>query len=434
MSEIKINNTSDVIKPVRVESAQVRTKEQPDVRDVDGFQALLSERVEGDQKREAKRGSKNGESDLGKPNESPLIFGLFLNEESENFPGKVEITVAENPLQGAVEVAARQEKETNESTEDKAVAGEDFIPTEIKSEAKEIAIKTEKNEVVAAKNPIGEAVKVKVEGVVVGQGEETNESVGNKATAGKNFIPTEINSKAKEIAIKTEKNEVVAAKNPIGEAVKIEMEEVAVGQGKEANESEEGKAAAGKNFIPTEIKSEAKEIAIKTEKDKDKPEKDKIVKEISTVVKEAPINVPLGEKILDSLGQVSNTQSVASAETISKIGNEIIERLMIVQSINAAKQEVVVAFKENVLPGTQVSLVREKSELSLVFTTFNAQSMEFLVAGHDGLRNFLLEQLKDTTAVHIKFEGRESGDLGEKNSQRHRQNQQSEKENDENMA
>jgi hypothetical protein len=170
------------------------------------------------------------------------------------------------------------------------------------------------------------------------------------------------------------------------------------------------------------------------DKAKDEPEDGKVVKEMSTIIKEVPANVPFGEKILDTLGQISNTQLTAPAETISKIGSEIIERLMIVQSVNAAKQEVVVAFKENVLPGTQVSLVREKSELSLVFTTFNAQSMEFLAAGHDGLRNFLLEQLKDMTAVHIKFEGRESGDFGEKNSQRHRQNRQSEKENDENMA
>jgi hypothetical protein len=147
---------------------------------------------------------------------------------------------------------------------------------------------------------------------------------------------------------------------------------------------------------------------------------------------EVSANIPSGEKILDALGQLSDTKITVPAETISKIGNEIIERLMIVQSVNAAKQEVIVAFKEHVLPGTQVSLVREKSELSLVFTTTNVQSMEFLATGQDGLRNFLLEQLKDITAVHIKFEGRESGDSGGKDPQKRQRNQQSERGNEEN--
>jgi hypothetical protein len=70
-------------------------------------------------------------------------------------------------------------------------------------------------------------------------------------------------------------------------------------------------------------------------------------------------NIPSGEKILDTIGQVSDIKITVPAKTISKIGNENIEHLRIVQSVNAT-HEAVIVFKENILSGTQVSLVREK--------------------------------------------------------------------------
>jgi hypothetical protein len=315
MSEIKID-TSNMEKPGQSDS--VKHREPPDVHDVNNFQALLSDRVEGDRKKDAKRGSKNDESNLGKSNENPSIFGLFFSEKAENFSKKNEIATSKNPVQRA-----------------------------LTAKGKESALARE----LGVDGPLETTV-----------------------TAEEIFGRKEI-SEARKVAVATDKT---------------------------------------------------------TGKTTDEPKKDEIAKEILTAPKEVPIIAPLGEKILDTLGQVSNTPIIISAGTISKIGNEIIERLMVIQSVGAAKQEVVIVFKENVLPGTQASIVRDKSELSLVFTTVNAQSMEFLATGHDGLRSHLLEQLKDITTVHIKFEERESGNLGEKSSQRRQQNQQSQKENDEN--
>jgi hypothetical protein len=97
---------------------------------------------------------------------------------------------------------------------------------------------------------------------------------------------------------------------------------------------------------------------------------------------------------------------------------------MVVNAVNSAKQEVVIVFKENVLPSTQVTLVREKSELTLSFTTTNLQSFDLLSANHDGLRNFLLEQLKDLTNIYASFDHKESHDLTQKNSQKRQQQQQ----------
>jgi hypothetical protein len=234
-------------------------------------------------------------------------------------------------------------------------------------------------------------------------------------------IPEEAITNQRAVVVE-EKSGLDTAKNPFPESVKTEVK---------------GDLVAAKDFIQEVIKIDLKKEEVLPEKaETTKPEETKA--EISAIVREMPavkemsVNVSSGEKALDVLGQVSDTKISAPAETISKVGNEIIERLMVVQSVNAAKQEVVIVFKENILPETQVSIVREKSELSLVFTTVNVQSLEFLTAGQDGLRNFLLDQLKDITTIHIKSEGKESGDLGEKNPQKRQQNQQSEKENDEN--
>jgi hypothetical protein len=203
------------------------------------------------------------------------------------------------------------------------------------------------------------------------------------------------------------------------------------------NESNKVTAAAEKKFEATAMQSKAvpDRKDVKTEDDKTAAfaeKKETAATEKTETVKDAPIIAPFDEKILNTPEQISDPQIIASAEIISKIGNEIIERLMIAQSVNAAKQEVVIVFKENVLPGTQVSLFRDGSELSLTFKTVNTQSLELLTAGQDNLQNFLVDQLKDIKAVHIKLEGRESDDLNEKNQQRRQQNQQSQEENDEN--
>jgi hypothetical protein len=410
MNEVKINNNG-VTKPVQEESVKVGTSKEPDVRDVSHFQALLSERVEGDQKKDSKRNPKNTGTDLQESDDKALVFGLFLPEKEKGGLEKIgeeanqgdakadenEVIVLEEEVTTSSEVIILDEDEATKATKKKVLA-EKFSGMITKGEAEKVAVPEEKMEVIEeapkiiiVKNSTPDTIKINKEVIIISTGKEkSEEEKGAEESAvddGKEIVAVQTKNSGQNTAKAEAKGTVVAAEK--AEILPVEKKKTA--------ESEKGEA------------------------------------EIPVVAKEISVNIVSGEKVLTGLDQISDTKIVVSAEAISKVGNEVIERLVVVQSVNGAKQEVVMAFKDNVLPGTQLSLLREGSVLSLAFTTVNTQSLEFLTAGQDGLRNFLLEQLKDITAVHIKSEGRESGYLGEKNPQKRQQDQQSEKENDENM-
>ncbi|MDR2200604.1 MAG: type III secretion HpaP family protein [Puniceicoccales bacterium] len=142
----------------------------------------------------------------------------------------------------------------------------------------------------------------------------------------------------------------------------------------------------------------------------------------------------VGDKILNTLTQLSDvteTKITNAAESITKIGHEIIERLMIAQAVDAAKQEMIIVFRDNILPGTHLSLVREGSSLSLSFTATNLQSLDFLIANHGELRDFLLGQMKDLSSVNIRVEQERKYDAA--NDQQKRQQQDGEEKDPENQ-
>ena len=89
MSEVKINtnNTNEVTKQTRVELAK---NEQPDIRDVDNFQALLSERIEGDQKKDSKRNPKDDKTDPREPGENTSILTLLFGEKTKDISMETE--------------------------------------------------------------------------------------------------------------------------------------------------------------------------------------------------------------------------------------------------------------------------------------------------------------------------------------------------------
>ncbi|MDR0590605.1 MAG: hypothetical protein LBG09_02000, partial [Puniceicoccales bacterium] len=142
-----------------------------------------------------------------------------------------------------------------------------------------------------------------------------------------------------------------------------------------------------------------------------------------------------GEKILANIAEKSDNKSIVAAESIVKIGSEIVERLMLVQAVSHAKQEVIITFKEDtVLPGTQLSVVREGSSIYLDFFAANLQSFNFLTANHSGLRNFLLERLQDVNIVNIEVkEGNVNHAAPRDQRQKHQRESQKNPQNDENL-
>ncbi|MDR1303171.1 MAG: type III secretion HpaP family protein, partial [Puniceicoccales bacterium] len=146
-----------------------------------------------------------------------------------------------------------------------------------------------------------------------------------------------------------------------------------------------------------------------------------------------PIEAVLGEKILANIAEKSDSQSIEAAAPIVKIGNEIVERIMLIQAVGHAKQEVVIAFKDTVLPGTQLSLTREGSTIHLDFFATNSQSFEFLAANHSGLQTFLLERLSDVNVVNIEVkEGNIDHTAPREQRQKHQRESQKDPKNEEN--
>jgi hypothetical protein len=146
-----------------------------------------------------------------------------------------------------------------------------------------------------------------------------------------------------------------------------------------------------------------------------------------------PIGAAPGEKILAHIAEKSDSQSIVAAEPIVKIGSEIVERIMLVQAVSHAKQEVIIAFKDTTLPGTQLSLTRENSTIHLVFSVKNSQSFDFLAANHVELQAFLLERLPAVNVVNIEVKGENIDHAAPRDQrQKHQRNSQKDPKNDEN--
>ncbi|MDR1906627.1 MAG: type III secretion HpaP family protein, partial [Puniceicoccales bacterium] len=400
----------------------------------DGVRKKLSPKIENDLAKATavKIENKNSVSVDAESKMSEKLTGRAIIHGYENIRKEEEIVPAKNfdresvgkeKKEGNLQLIQLAKEQPVVVEEEEIVPAKNFVREDVGKEkkegdlqltqlAKEQPAVVEKEEIVPAKNFDRESV-----------GKEEKEE------------DLQLTQLAKEQPVVVEKEKVAPARNFDRESVGKEKKEGNLQLTRLAKEQpvvvEKEKIIPTKNFDRESVGKEEKEEDLQlTQLAKEQP----VVMEKSEVIEKAPLTIVSGEKVLETLGQISDTKIIAPAETISKIGYEIVERLMIAQSVNAVKQEVIIVFKENVLPGTQVSLVREKSELSLMFTTVNTQSMESLTAGQDGLRSFLFEQLKDITAIHIKFEERGSGDLSEKNPQKRQQNQQSKEENSENTS
>ncbi|MDR1366937.1 MAG: hypothetical protein LBJ13_03475 [Puniceicoccales bacterium] len=402
MSEIIVDTSDTNTRTVQTESLPV-DKKQPDARDVENFQALLSERVEGDQKKDSKRNSQNSEIEESGGNIS--VFTLLLG-------GKVE------------------SKKTETTSGRKEAKVEAVVDAKV--DANEVTLVTEKFGAMSKKP---ETVPVKTE-TASGRGEAKVEAaVDAKVDADEAALVAEA------FRAMSKKPETVPVKTETTSGWKEAKVEAAVDAKVDANEAAlftEDFGAMSKNPetvpVKTETASEQEDAAVDAKVD---------ANEVAVVVDKEAVksetigvsmdlggmsgNVSPGERILNALGQISDSKSIAHAETISKVGREISEYL----AINSARQEAVIRFKGDVLPDTQASIIRQGSTVSITFETNNPQSREILNVGCNELQ-ILVEQLKDVKRAYVKVETQESGDLGEKNSQKRQQNQQSGRENDEN--
>ena len=161
--------------------------------------------------------------------------------------------------------------------------------------------------------------------------------------------------------------------------------------------------------------SDVKETEIKQTLDNDQG--------LDLLSQDAPKGI-VAEQVLQNIGQISDSKVAVAAEKITTVATEIVERIMVSEAVLSAKQEVVISFKEQILPGTQLALSRNGNEIVLNFFVTDSSSLEFLQAGQDALRSFLLNRLDRDTNVNIKLENRPLADERSQEGQEKQKRQQ----------
>ena len=108
--------------------------------------------------------------------------------------------------------------------------------------------------------------------------------------------------------------------------------------------------------------------------------------------------------VLGAIAQQAATQSVSrmptdSKEVFSKIGNEIVAKMIATSDALAAKQEVKMSFKNDVLQGTEATLLKDGNKLSVNFITDVDKSEQIILQNRNDLQSLLLEKLHGTEVV-----------------------------------
>jgi type III secretion system needle length determinant len=118
-----------------------------------------------------------------------------------------------------------------------------------------------------------------------------------------------------------------------------------------------------------------------------------------------------GMAVLESLQRTSNDQGVSVIESpkLSRIGTELVERILVSSAALDNKQEVRITFNQNLLADTTVRIFREGTALNVVFTAGAESSLQFLNHHQTHLKEHLTEKLF-LNEVHVTVQQSASSD------------------------
>ncbi|MDR1665583.1 MAG: hypothetical protein LBR62_00845, partial [Puniceicoccales bacterium] len=118
-----------------------------------------------------------------------------------------------------------------------------------------------------------------------------------------------------------------------------------------------------------------------------------------------------GMAVLESLQRTSNDQGVSVIESpkLSRIGMELVERILVSSAALDNKQEVRITFNQNLLADTTVRIFREGTALNVVFTAGAESSLQFLNHHQTHLKEHLTEKLS-LNEVHVTVQQSASSD------------------------
>jgi type III secretion system needle length determinant len=124
----------------------------------------------------------------------------------------------------------------------------------------------------------------------------------------------------------------------------------------------------------------------------------------------------IGQSILSSLGisssapgGVESTEAVGASRTVAELGSELIDRLYSA-SPDDEKGGVLLKFKDDLLPETEVRLFKdENGVLNVNFSTTSSEAAALLNQHQGRLANYLQNQLGGSVRVNLEDKGADSG-------------------------
>jgi type III secretion system needle length determinant len=124
----------------------------------------------------------------------------------------------------------------------------------------------------------------------------------------------------------------------------------------------------------------------------------------------------IGQSILSSLGisssapgGVESTEAVGASRTVAELGSELVDRLYSA-SPDDEKGGVLLKFKDDLLPETEVRLFKdENGVLNVNFSTTSSEAAALLNQHQGRLANYLQNQLGGSVRVNLEDKGADSG-------------------------
>jgi type III secretion system needle length determinant len=115
------------------------------------------------------------------------------------------------------------------------------------------------------------------------------------------------------------------------------------------------------------------------------------------------------EAILQSLQTRSCSDSPAMADgvpsspSISKVAQEIADRILVSDISRGGGEEVRISLKDSVMPGTEIRIVKEGESIRVEILTTSNESHRLLSDHRGALQEALKERVSDSVSVEVKF-------------------------------
>ncbi len=118
-----------------------------------------------------------------------------------------------------------------------------------------------------------------------------------------------------------------------------------------------------------------------------------------------------GDKILHNLQMLSNASTVRSSEAsplINAIQEELVNQILVSTNALDHKQNVKIIFNPQLLPNTEVNLLKQGQQLNITFVSHHPQTENFLINTQANLQAYLTDKLQNFQTISVNVRAQEN--------------------------